>query len=141
MKESLNERFREYKGEHFMKVTISFQQLEHTPSLDTRIKEKTNKLKKYMEGKIHAKWSCYVEDHQHYAEIDLVGPKCEFHASAHSDSLYKSIDLVISKLEKQIQKKNSKRKNKIHRKNPHPEILDVEQAWLDYDEDNFKDIA
>ena len=125
-----------------MKVTISFQHLDHTPSLDTRIKEKTTKLKKYMEGKIHAKWNCYVEDHQHYAEIDLVGPKCEFHASAHSDSLYKSIDLVISKLEKQIQKKNSKRKNKMHRRNSHPQILDVEQAWLDYDEENnFKDIA
>ncbi|MEC7275367.1 MAG: ribosome-associated translation inhibitor RaiA [Bdellovibrionota bacterium] len=124
-----------------MKVTISFQHLEHTPSLDDRIKEKTLRLGKYMEGKIHAKWNCYVEDHQHYAEIDLVGPKCEFHASAHADSMYKSIDLVLNKLEKQIQKKHSKRKNKMHRKDPRPEILDVESAWLDYDEDNFKDIA
>ncbi len=124
-----------------MKVTISFQHLEHTPSLDERIKEKSEKLKKYMEGKIHAKWNCYVEDHEHYAEIDLVGPKCEFHASAKSDSLYKSIDLVLSKLEKQIQKKNSKRKNKMHRKGEKPEILDYESAWMDYDEDKFQDVG
>ena len=94
-----------------------------------------------MEGKTHAKWNCYVEDHEHYAEIDLVGPKCEFHASAHSDSMYKSIDLVLAKLEKQIQKKNGKRKNKMHRKDHDPQILDVESAWLDYDEDKFEDIA
>lgn len=118
-----------------MKVTISFQHLEHTPSLDTRIKEKTTKLKKYMEGKTHAKWNCYVEDHVHYAEVDLVGPKCEFHATAHSDSLYKSIDLVLQKLEKQIQKKNSKLKNKLHRKSEKPEILDYNDAWMDHDED------
>ena len=124
-----------------MKVTISFQHLEHTPSLDERIKEKTEKLKKYMEGKTHAKWNCYVEDHIHYAEIDLVGPKCEFHATAKSDSLYKSIDLVLSKLEKQIQKKNSKRKNKLHRKGEKPEILDYEAAWTDYDEDKFQDVG
>lgn len=118
-----------------MKVTISFQHLEHTPSLDTRIKEKTTKLKKYMEGKTHAKWNCYVQDHVHYAEVDLVGPRCEFHATAHSDSLYKSIDLVIHKLEKQIQKKSSKIKNKLHRKSEKPEILDYNDAWMDHDED------
>jgi putative sigma-54 modulation protein len=125
-----------------MKVTISFQHLEHTPSLDERIKEKTTKLSKYMEGKTRAKWNCYVEDHEHYAEIDLVGPGCEFHATAKSENLYKSIDLVLHKLEKQIQKKNAKRKNKIPRsKGERPEILDVEAAWLDYDEENFKDVG
>jgi putative sigma-54 modulation protein len=118
-----------------MKVTISFQHLDHTPSLDDRIKEKTSKLKKYMEGKTHAKWNCYVQDHVHYAEVDLVGPRCEFHATAHSDSLYKSIDLVLHKLEKQIQKKEGKLKNKIHRKGEKPEILDYNDAWMDHDED------
>lgn len=124
-----------------MKVTISFHHLDHTPSLDERIKEKTTKLRRYMEGKTHAKWNCYVEDHEHYAEIDLVGPGCEFHASAKSDSLYKSIDLVLHKLEKQIQKKNQKRKNRMHRKGEKPEILDYNNAWTDYDEDYFKDVA
>lgn len=124
-----------------MKVTISFQHLDHTESLDTRIKEKTTKLKKYMEGKTHAKWNCYVEDNQHYAEIELFGPKFQFHATAHSDSLYKSIDLVVNKVEKQVQKKNEKRKNRLHRRGEKPVILDYASAWDDYDEDYYKDVA
>ena len=34
-----------------MKLKISFKHLEHTPALDERIKEKSQKLKKYFEGK------------------------------------------------------------------------------------------
>ncbi len=123
-----------------MKITVSFQHLEHTPSLDERIQEKSQKLKKYMEGKIHIKWNCYVEDHLHFAEIELLGPKCSFHASAHSDSLYKSMDLVVAKLEKQLDKKHAKLKNKLHRsKGEKPVILDYESAWDEYDEE-YKDV-
>ncbi len=123
-----------------MKITVSFQHLEHTPSLDQRIQEKTQKLKKYMEGKTHAKWNCYVEDHMQFAEIELVGPGFTFHASAHSDSLYKSIDLVMGKLEKQLEKKHAKRKNKMHRRGDAPVILDYESAWDEYEED-YKDVV
>jgi len=123
-----------------MKITVSFQHLEHTPSLDQRIHEKTQKLKKYMEGKTHAKWNCYVEDHQQFAEIELIGPGFTFHASAHSDSLYKSIDLVMGKLEKQLEKKHAKRKNKMHRKGERPVILDYESAWDEYEEE-YKDVV
>lgn len=123
-----------------MKITVSFQHLEHTPSLDERIQEKSQKLKKYMEGKIHAKWNCYVEDHQQFAEIELIGPKCSFHASAHADSLYKSIDLVVAKLEKQMEKKHAKMKNRLHRKIEEPVILDYESAWAEY-EDEYKDVV
>lgn len=125
-----------------MKVTISFQNIEHTPSLDSRINEKSEKLKKWLEGKSHLKWNCYIKDNHHYAEVDMVGPRCEFHATAKSDNLYKCIDLVINKLEKQISKKTDKVKNKLHRKgNSKPVILDVEQAWSDYDEDYYKDVV
>lgn len=127
-----------------MKITVSFQHLEHTPSLDERIQEKSERLKKYMEGKTHAKWNCYVQDNQHFAEIELIGPKCEFHASAHSDSLYKSIDLVLGKVEKQLEKKHAKRKNKLHRKGEKPVILDYESAWDDYPEnyeEEYKDVV
>ena len=122
-----------------MKVTVSFQNLEHTPSLDERIHEKSEKLNKYLEGKIHVKWNCFVKDHSHYAEVDLVGPKCEFHATAKSDSLYKTIDQVVHKLEKQLSKKNTKLKNKLHRKTEKPVILDYETAWEDHDEEKFDD--
>lgn len=124
-----------------MKVTIAFQNLEHTPSLDERIHEKTEKLAKYMDGKSQIKWNCYLKDKYHVAEVNFLGPKCDFHATAKSDSLYKTIDMVIQKLEKQITKKNGKVKNKMHRGSEKPEILDYECAWTDYDEDYVEEAS
>lgn len=125
-----------------MKVTISFRHLDHTPSLDERIQEKSEKLGKYLGGKSHIKWGCHVKDGNHYAEVELIGPKFKYHATGKSDNLYKTIDLVVSKLEKQIQKKKEKltaKKDRIQHKNL--EILEQSDAWMDYNEEQFDDVA
>lgn len=124
-----------------MKVTVSFHNLEHTPSLDDRIQEKSAKLGKFLDGKTHVKWHCYVKEHNHYAEVELVGPKFDYHAHGHSDCLYKTIDIVMSKIEKQLVKKKEKFKNKMHRSGAEPEILEPNDAWMDYDEDKFDDVS
>lgn len=127
-----------------MKVTITFLHLDHTPALDERIQEKTQKLSKYFNGGDHIKWTCYVKNNEHYAEVLIHGPKLNYHAVAHSDCLYKTLDMAAKKLEKQVSKQKSKIKNKIHRnngKNGGLVILDVEQAWTDYDEDFVKEAA
>jgi putative sigma-54 modulation protein len=112
-----------------MKITVTFKGLEHTPSLDERIREKSKKLDKYLDGNTNMKWFCYVEDQQQIAEITLLGPKFEFHARAHSDSLYKSLDLAVDKVEKQMKKQKDKWKNHIHNQQEEMEIMDPEQAW------------
>lgn len=119
-----------------MKVTITFLHLEHTQALDDRIHEKSAKLKKFIDGEINLKWSCYVKEGNHYAEVDLSGPTFHYHATGHTDSLYKTIDIVVDKLEKQLQKKKGKWKNSKHRQAVREmEINDPEMAWADYDED------
>lgn len=119
-----------------MKVTITFRHLDHTPSLDERIQEKSKKLAKYLGGKSHIKWSCYVKEGNHYAEVDLLGPNFSYHATGHSDSLYKTIDLVVSKIEKQVQKKKEKITAKKSKSSSRDlQILEPENAWVDYDED------
>ena len=119
-----------------MKVTITFRHLDHTPSLDERIHEKSDKLSKFLGGKSHIKWSCYVKEGNHYAEVDLQGPNYNYHATGHSDNLYKTIDVVVGKIEKQLQKKKEKLTSKKAR-TPHKDlqINDPEMAWADYDED------
>ena len=117
-----------------MKVTISFQQLEHTPSLDERIKEKSQKLEKFFDGKGHARWSCYLKDNAHFAELDFSGLGHDFHAKAKSENMYKCIDLAMNKIEKQICKKQGKLKNKLHRKSGELEIMDYETAWSEHEE-------
>lgn len=117
-----------------MKLTISFQHLEHTPSLDERIEEKTSKLKRYLDDAFHAKWTCYVKDNFHCADVVILSRGQEYHATAKADSLYKTFDVILNKVEKQIVKKQGRLKNKLHRKKEETVILDYEQAWSEYED-------
>lgn len=104
-----------------MKVKISFKHLEHTPSLDARITEKTQKLKKFFEGNVSVQWTCSVKDGQHISDVKLFGNNFEYFACAKADSLYKTIDMALDKIEKQLEKRKSKWKDHIHHK--HGEVL------------------
>jgi putative sigma-54 modulation protein len=122
-----------------MKVTISFLHLEHTPALDERIHEKSQKLNKYLNGKTHLKWSCSVKEGQHLADVTLIGPQFEYRASGTSDNLYKTIDIVMDKIEKQLSKRKDKIRSRI-KKMDAPVVLDLQEAWSDYDEDHYDDV-
>jgi putative sigma-54 modulation protein len=97
-----------------MKIKVSFKHIEHTPALDEQIYSKSEKLEKYFDGNFEIHWICYAKDDVHVADIKLLGPSFNYHASAKSESLYKCFDLVIAKLEKQVVKKKSKWKNNLH---------------------------
>jgi putative sigma-54 modulation protein len=131
-------RIKHFLGGLKMKVKISFKHLQHTPALDERIREKSKKLEKYLGGKCLVKWTCYVKNQNHHADIELIGPTFEYHSSSWSDNLYKSLDKAIHKLEIQLSKKKEKMKNRIHQSKTKPVILDPENAWTDYDEDNYQ---
>jgi putative sigma-54 modulation protein len=97
-----------------MKLKISFKHLDHTPALDQRIKEKTEKLEKYFQGNTTVQWFCSVENNEHWAEIKVHGPKFDFFAKACADNLYKSLDLVVDKIERQIERQKDLKRNKLH---------------------------
>ena len=128
-----------------MKITITFLHLEHTESLDERIREKSQKLKKFFQGEPHIKWTCYVKNGRHYAEVSIHGgKKSNYHATAHSENLYKTIDLAVEKVEKQLHKHKDKVKNKIHKKKKEKVILEPENAWIEQPDDfdfDYEDAA
>ena len=97
-----------------MKLKISFKHLNHTPALDERIKEKSEKLDKYFEGNTSVSWTCWVSGDDHWAEIKAHGPKFDFFAKASADNMYKSLDLCVEKMERQFDKQKDLYKNKIH---------------------------
>ena len=118
-----------------MKVTITFLHLEHTEALDQKIREKSEKIGKFFHGSTHLRWTCSVRNGEHYAELKFHSPKSSYQATAKSENLYKSLDLVMEKLEKQITKHKSKMKNKIHRKASRVVIMDdADIVWGDFEE-------
>lgn len=124
-----------------MKLTISFKHLEHTPALDARIQEKARRFEKFLGGELDVKWTCTTDQGVHHTDIALNGPSFHFQASADSENLYKSFDLAVNKLEKQLQRQKAKWRNKLHRPG-HKDLtyLEPENAWSDYDEKAFGDI-
>lgn len=111
-----------------MKLKISFKHLEHTPALDHRIAEKSEHFEKYFQGNISVHWTCWVHNDEHWAEVKVHGPKFDFFAKASADNMYKSLDLVVEKVEKQFAKQKDLKRNKLH-KEPYgsPKHLAIQQ--------------
>lgn len=97
-----------------MKLKITFKHLDHTPALDERIREKSEKFEKYFQGNTNVQWFCWVHNDEHWAEIKVHGPKFDFFAKACADNMYKSLDLVVEKMERQIEKQKDQLRNKMH---------------------------
>ena len=124
-----------------MKLKISFKHLDHTPALDERIHEKSEKLEKYFEGNISVHWVCWVHDEKHWAEVKVHGPKFDFFAKASADNMYKSLDLVIEKMERQIEKQKDILRNKMH-SDPYstPKYLEINQRIYEEEEVYFAEL-
>lgn len=100
-----------------MKLTVSYKHIEATPAIDEKIEKKAMKLKKYFDGKINVNWICSVEDGLHHSNVTVNGDNFEAHAKSSEDSLYKTLDGAIEKLEKQLIRKKETMKSRIHRSN------------------------
>lgn len=85
-----------------MNVTISFRNMEHTQALDELIQSKSQKFAKWFSANADIKWTCWVEGSEHVCEVKILDHNKEFFAKAESDDLYKSIDLVKSKIQNQL---------------------------------------
>jgi putative sigma-54 modulation protein len=124
-----------------MKLKISFKHLEHTPALDERIKEKSEKFEKYFQGNVTVQWVCWVEDNKHWAEIKVHGPKFDFFAKASSDNLYKCLDLVCEKIERQFEKQKDQKRNKMHSHNfDTPKYREIERCLKDEEDYYYKEL-
>ena len=118
-----------------MKIKISFKNLEHTPSLDQRIQEKSEKFKKYFQGNTVVHWFCWVHNEEHWAEIKVNGPKFSFVAKGCSDNMYKSLDLALDKMERQVERQKELKRNKMH--SHHfitPKYLQIQDSLRDEEE-------
>ena len=97
-----------------MRIETTFIHLEGTEALEGRIRERSGRLSKWVPDKAVVRWNCRAKGKDHHAEARITGLGDDLSAKASSDSLYKSIDLAVAKLEKQLERRKEKRKNKIH---------------------------
>lgn len=87
-----------------MHVNIQGRHLPITPALHSYIKEKLQKVKYYFDHIIHVHVVLSVEGSQQLAEVTITAEHHHFHNKIASDDMYKSIDQLFDKIERQIRR-------------------------------------
>ena len=87
-----------------MKLNIVTKGLEHSESLDEMIKSKLHKIERHFGEDLQVNWVCKIEGHLHWSEVHLIAPHHkDFYTKVEADTMYKTIDIAISKLIGQIE--------------------------------------
>jgi putative sigma-54 modulation protein len=93
-----------HRLEDAMGIAITFRHLASSDALKDYVHEKLERVQKYLRQPLDAHVTLSSERHQHVSEISLHTSGRQYQARHDSDDMYKSIDLMIDKVEHQIAK-------------------------------------
>ncbi|MDG2575966.1 ribosome-associated translation inhibitor RaiA, partial [Vibrio parahaemolyticus] len=96
-----------------MKVTVIAKNIELTQALKEIVQKKISKLEKYFEVEVEAKATLSIQKNRQIIEVTIPFNGAILRSEETTDDMYKSIDLVEDKLERQIRKQ----KTRLSRKN------------------------
>ncbi|WP_300348604.1 ribosome-associated translation inhibitor RaiA [Clostridium sp.] len=91
-----------------MKVTVHAKNIELTNALKDSVEKKISKLSKYFEPGVEAKATLSVEKSKQIIEVMIPFNGVLLRGEEATDDMYKSIDLVEEKIERQIRKQKTK---------------------------------
>ena len=94
-----------------MQLEMSFKNLEADERIKNFISEKSEKLGKFFNGKIHVRWSITYEHGKNVAHLHVVGNHLDFFSDGESENLFTAVEQVLQKLETQLKKKKEKVKD------------------------------
>lgn len=92
-----------------MQVLVTFRHMDATPALRRYAETKVRRVHKLMRHPIEAHVILEVNKRRHIAEITLSGEHLRVTAKEATADLYSAIDLVMDKIERQIQRRVEKR--------------------------------
>lgn len=91
-----------------MKVIVHAKNIELTNALKDSVEKKISKLSKYFESEVEAKATLSVEKSKQIIEVMIPFNGVLLRGEESTDDMYKSIDLVEEKIERQIRKQKTK---------------------------------
>lgn len=97
-----------------MQVLVTFRHMEATPALRRYAETRVRRIHKLMKRPIEAHVILDVNKRRHIAEITLSGEHLHVTAKEATGDLYSAIDLVMDKVERQIQRRVEKRLTQRH---------------------------
>lgn len=98
-----------------MIISISFKHMDTSEALKAYTEEKSERLKKYFDGKIHLTWNFSVENMEKIAHCHLVGNHMDYFGEAGTEDFHASVDQAIDRIEKQIRRHKEIVKDHLHK--------------------------
>ena len=88
-----------------MQLDMVFKGIDSGNETKTFVQHKTEKLKKYFDGKFHARWNFSKQNDSCIAHLHVTGkPHMDIFGEAEHENLYSAIEEAVDKLEKQLKK-------------------------------------
>lgn len=109
-----------------MRINVRGKNIEVTPALKDYVEKRLSKLEKYLDGIRDVQVTLTVEREDHKVEVTMPLNGMILRGEEVTGDMYASIDLVVEKLEKQIEKY----KAKFNRKNRHADIKGKESKEI-----------
>ena len=97
-----------------MRVSVIGKNMTATPALKEMVEKKISKVEKFFGPEVDAKATLSVQKNKQKIEVTIPFNGVILRSEEASDDMYKSIDLVVSKLERQIRKQRTKLSRKNH---------------------------
>ncbi|MFC1811536.1 ribosome hibernation-promoting factor, HPF/YfiA family [Thermodesulfobacteriota bacterium] len=91
-----------------MQTSVTFKNLDPSENLKSYVKDKLDRLDKYLYNPAEANVVLSVEKFRHIAEININGDRLNINGKEETIDMYSAIDMVLDKLEKQIKKNKQK---------------------------------
>lgn len=91
-----------------MRVTVIAKNMELTDALKEIVQKKISKLEKYFEAEVDAKATLSVQRNRHKIEVTIPFNGVILRGEESTSDMYKSLDLVEDKLERQIRKQKTR---------------------------------
>ena len=87
-----------------MNLNISYRHMDSSPAVNDKIKQKVQHLEKFLDSSCKVDWVCTLDNDIQRSEVNVKSGHDLFHAKAESRNLYKTLDIIIEKLENQMRK-------------------------------------
>ena len=95
-----------------MQVAVTFRHMKAHEAVKAYVKEKVEKLQKYIENPREVHVVLSVEKFRHIAEITVVGDGGVFNSQGRDNDLYAAIDQMADKIERQVRERREKVRQK-----------------------------
>ncbi len=93
-----------------MEISVTFRHMEPVPEIKSYAKEKIYKVKKYFDAPVEANIVLEVEKFRHIVDMTLSVDGSKIKAVDESEDMYSSIDGAIDKLEQQLRRLVSRKR-------------------------------